>query len=174
MRFLSLGVQDKLLKASPILETWGNAKTLRNNNSSRFGKFIEVWLQKNRDFSSTIVGASNTTYILEKSRVVYQETGERNYHIFYQLLKGYIFLLKIFWALTHFKLAGSKKDFLEECRLTEIASDPNLCRYLNQSGCVEIDDVDDAADYEVTYSAYMEMGFKVEETRQLYRIAAGY
>ena len=95
MRFLSLGVQDKLLKASPILETWGNAKTLRNNNSSRFGKFIEVWLQKNRDFSSTIVGASNTTYILEKSRVVYQETGERNYHIFYQLLKGYPLPLKI-------------------------------------------------------------------------------
>ena len=85
------GVQDKLLKASPILEAWGNAKTLRNNNSSRFGKFIEVWLESpsHRDLTlSTIVGASNTTYILEKSRVVLQESGERNYHVFYQVGLG--------------------------------------------------------------------------------------
>ena len=83
-----VGVQEKLLRASPILEAWGNAKTLRNNNSSRFGKFIEVWLESpsHRDLTrSTIVGASNTTYILEKSRVVLQEQGERNYHVFYQV-----------------------------------------------------------------------------------------
>lgn len=81
------GIQEKVLKASPILEAWGNAKTLRNNNSSRFGKFIEVWFESKGE-NKTIIGSSNTTYILEKSRVVFQEAGERNYHVFYQLLRG--------------------------------------------------------------------------------------
>jgi len=84
----------RLQTASPVLEAWGNAKTLRNNNSSRFCKFTEIWfknsgeLQANLTPKYSIDGASITTYLLEKTRVVSQMKNERNYHIFYQLLAG--------------------------------------------------------------------------------------
>ncbi|VVD05376.1 unnamed protein product, partial [Leptidea sinapis] len=74
-------VERKVLASSPIMEAIGNAKTTRNDNSSRFGKFIEIHF----DNEYRISGASMRTYLLEKSRVVYQSSGERNYHIFYQL-----------------------------------------------------------------------------------------
>jgi myosin-5 len=73
---------DKLLKANPLLESFGNAKTARNDNSSRFGKFSQLEF----DFSNHLVGSRCTTYLLEKSRVVTQSPVERNYHILYQLL----------------------------------------------------------------------------------------
>ena len=68
-------VEQRILLANPLLEAWGNAKTVRNNNSSRFGKYIEMFL----DSSTRISGASNTNYLLEKSRVVSQSGPERNY-----------------------------------------------------------------------------------------------
>lgn len=74
-------VEKKVLASSPIMEAIGNAKTTRNDNSSRFGKYIEI--QFNKQFH--IIGASMRTYLLEKSRVVFQAPEERNYHIFYQL-----------------------------------------------------------------------------------------
>jgi myosin heavy subunit len=76
-----LQLEQKILNANPILEAFGNAKTLRNNNSSRFGRWTEI------NFSSKgqIIGASIENYLLEKSRVVHQNSGERNYHIFYQV-----------------------------------------------------------------------------------------
>ncbi|KNC46294.1 uncharacterized protein AMSG_02747 [Thecamonas trahens ATCC 50062] len=75
------GVESRLLKANPLLEAFGNAATLRNYNSSRFGKWMEVFF----DDSRAIVGANITNYLLEKSRVTQQAPGERNYHIFYEL-----------------------------------------------------------------------------------------
>lgn len=75
------GVEDAVLATNPLLEAFGNAKTLRNNNSSRFGKLIKIYFDKGHH----ICGALIQTYLLEKSRVVHQLPGERNYHIFYQV-----------------------------------------------------------------------------------------
>ena len=74
------GVEDAVLATNPLLEAFGNAKTLRNNNSSRFGKLIEIYFDRGHH----ICGALIQTYLLEKSRVVHQLSEERNYHIFYQ------------------------------------------------------------------------------------------
>eukprot|EP01033_Poteriospumella_lacustris_P012546 gene12547-8968_t len=150
----SSGIQEKILKASPILEAWGNAKTLRNNNSSRFGKYIEVWFDGN-----TIIGSSNTTYILEKSRVVKQASEERNYHVFYQLL------------------AGADVQQLSSYRLVDPSTQqpmpPDAFFYINQSGCVRIDDVDDAADHREAIAAFQEVGFSAQEVDDLFRVIAG-
>ncbi|XP_062849120.1 unconventional myosin-IXAb isoform X2 [Trichomycterus rosablanca] len=78
------GVEQIILGAGPVLEAFGNAKTAHNNNSSRFGKFIQVNYQEN----GTVRGAYVEKYLLEKSRLVYQEYNERNYHVFYYLLAG--------------------------------------------------------------------------------------
>ncbi|CAI2322616.1 unnamed protein product [Caenorhabditis sp. 36 PRJEB53466] len=77
-------IQERLLETNPILEAFGNAKTLRNNNSSRFGKFVQVHFAKN----GSLTGGFVSHYLLETTRVCRQAPGERNYHIFYQLIAG--------------------------------------------------------------------------------------
>jgi len=79
-----------VLAATPILEAFGNAKTILNNNSSRFGKFTKLLFSNRKrdgDFGR-ILGSSLNTYLLEKSRVVHQDNFERNFHIFYQITRG--------------------------------------------------------------------------------------
>jgi myosin heavy subunit len=147
----STGVHNRILLANPILESWGNAKTLRNNNSSRFGKFIEILMSRGGE----IVGSSNTTYLLEKSRVVFQESGERSYHVFYQLL------------------FGAPDSLLAQFHLLEMKNHPNEVAYINQSGCLRIEGVDDAADYQEVVEAQSLVGFPEGDSQVLLQMIAG-
>ncbi|KAJ0250323.1 Myosin-3 [Hirschfeldia incana] len=121
------GIEYEILKTNPILEAFGNAKTLRNDNSSRFGKLIEI------HFSETIKisGAKIQTFLLEKSRVVQCAEGERSYHIFYQLC------------------AGASPALREKLNLTS-AKEYN---YLSQSNCYSIKGVDDAERFQAVQEA---------------------
>ncbi|CAF5199663.1 unnamed protein product, partial [Rotaria magnacalcarata] len=74
-------LEDQIVQSNPVLEAFGNAKTSRNNNSSRFGKFIRIHFGS----SGKIAGADIEVYLLEKARVIFQQPAERNYHIFYQM-----------------------------------------------------------------------------------------
>ncbi|XP_022899670.2 unconventional myosin-Va [Onthophagus taurus] len=137
-------IEKKVLASSPIMEAIGNAKTTRNDNSSRFGKFIE--LQFNKQFH--ISGASMRTYLLEKSRVVFQAPDERNYHIFYQL-------------------CAARKE-LPYLNLAE----PNHFYYLNQGQSPIINGVNDFKEYNETTNALNLLGFSKEEQKEMFKILA--
>jgi myosin-5 len=82
-----LSIADQVLQSNPILESFGNARTLRNDNSSRFGKFVKIWFSRENQFGALrLIGTTIETYLLEKVRLVRQARGERNFHIFYELL----------------------------------------------------------------------------------------
>ena len=78
-------LEDKIVQTNPVLEAWGNAKTVRNDNSSRFGKFIRIHFNA----AGKLSGCDIVSYLLEKSRITEQQEVERSYHIFYQLLQPY-------------------------------------------------------------------------------------
>ncbi|XP_050358779.1 unconventional myosin-Va isoform X3 [Nymphalis io] len=137
-------VERKVLASSPIMEAIGNAKTTRNDNSSRFGKFIEIHF----DHQYRISGASMRTYLLEKSRVVYQSPGERNYHIFYQLC--------------------SASHYLPELKLDHQDS----FHYLNQGGCPNIDGVDDLKAFNDTKNALTILGVSESEQQNMFTVLA--
>lgn len=84
-KIVSSSLEDRVLSSNPLLESFGNARTLKNDNSSRFGKFIKISFNTN---TGSIVGASISNYLLEKTRITTQIEGERNYHIFYQVFSG--------------------------------------------------------------------------------------
>ncbi|XP_073974328.1 myosin heavy chain 10 isoform X3 [Rhodnius prolixus] len=138
-------LEQQLLQANPILEAFGNAKTVKNDNSSRFGKFIRI----NFDASGYIAGANIETYLLEKSRAIRQAKDERTFHIFYQLLAG--------------ASAEQRKEFILE--------DPKHYHFLT-NGMVQVPGVDDAAEFQATVSAMSIMGMSVEDLSALFRIVS--
>uniref|UniRef100_A0A8B9VR94 Myosin VB n=1 Tax=Anas zonorhyncha TaxID=75864 RepID=A0A8B9VR94_9AVES len=139
-------IEAKVLASSPIMEAIGNAKTTRNDNSSRFGKYIQIGFDKRYH----IIGANMRTYLLEKSRVVFQAEDERNYHIFYQLCASA--------SLPEFKDLGltCAEDFF----------------YTSQGGSTSIDGVDDADDFEKTRHAFTLLGVKESHQMAIFRIIA--
>ncbi|XP_063277517.1 unconventional myosin-Vb isoform X2 [Prinia subflava] len=139
-------IEAKVLASSPIMEAIGNAKTTRNDNSSRFGKYIQIGFDKRYH----IIGANMRTYLLEKSRVVFQAEDERNYHIFYQLCASS--------SLPEFKDLGltCAEDFF----------------YTSQGGDTSIDGVDDADDFEKTRHAFTLLGVKESHQMTIFRIIA--
>jgi myosin heavy subunit len=109
------GVEERVMATNPLLEAFGNAKTLRNNNSSRFGKLIDIHF----DTHMRICGASIQTYLLEKSRVVQPVSGERGYHIFYQVYLGQRFMRS--QALAIFIIEGALG-----CKCCDLPCPPRL------------------------------------------------
>ena len=138
-------VETKILKANPILEAFGNAKTTRNNNSSRFGKWIEVHF----DIRGQVGGAKITNYLLEKCRVTSQQSGDRNFHIFYQMLKTASV------CIPHGLGAGS-----------------SAFRY-TRGGSDAVDGVDDTAEFQEMIEAMAQLGFSQDESDATIQIAAG-
>eukprot|EP01104_Vermistella_antarctica_P015634 TRINITY_DN517_c0_g1_i4.p1 TRINITY_DN517_c0_g1~~TRINITY_DN517_c0_g1_i4.p1 ORF type:complete len:1377 (+),score=632.44 TRINITY_DN517_c0_g1_i4:234-4364(+) len=141
-------LEKQILEANPILEAFGNAKTLRNINSSRFGKFVEVYF----DDENFVAGAGITTYLLEKSRLVSQQKGERNYHIFYQMISGATDEERARWFLPN---------------------DPNAFEFLNKSGTTTIDGVDDSADFAHVRSAMTLCQIDDEQQENIFGLLSG-
>uniref|UniRef100_A0A8C7L9I6 Myosin IXA n=2 Tax=Salmoninae TaxID=504568 RepID=A0A8C7L9I6_ONCKI len=137
------GVEQIILGAGPVLEAFGNAKTAHNNNSSRFGKFIQVNYQE----SGTVRGAYVEKYLLEKSRLVYQEHNERNYHVFYYLLAG----------------------ASEEERSTFHLKKPEEYHYLNQD-CFTVEGEDLKHDFERLQLAMEMVGFLPATRKQIFSL----
>uniref|UniRef100_A0A8D3C5S1 Unconventional myosin-IXa-like n=1 Tax=Scophthalmus maximus TaxID=52904 RepID=A0A8D3C5S1_SCOMX len=137
------GVEQIILGAGPVLEAFGNAKTAHNNNSSRFGKFIQVNYQE----SGTVRGAYVEKYLLEKSRLVYQEHNERNYHVFYYLL------------------AGASEDERKAFHLLK----PEEYHYLNQD-CFTVEGEDLKHDFERLQLAMEMVGFLPATRKQIFSL----
>ncbi|KAF3813902.1 hypothetical protein GH733_017934 [Mirounga leonina] len=140
-------LEDQIIQANPVLEAFGNAKTIRNNNSSRFGKFIRI------HFGTTgkLAGADIESYLLEKSRVISQQATERGYHIFYQIL-------------------SNKKPELIETLL--LVPNPKAYHWVNQ-GVTVVENMDDGEELQITDVAFDVLGFSPEEKVSVYKLTGG-
>ncbi|KAL6606931.1 hypothetical protein ACP70R_042584 [Stipagrostis hirtigluma subsp. patula] len=138
-------VEQQVLESNPVLEAFGNAKTVRNNNSSRFGKFVEIQF----DRQGRISGAAVRTYLLERSRVCQISDPERNYHCFYLL-------------------CAAPQEEAEKYKL----GNPKNFHYLNQSNCYELVGVSDAHEYLATRRAMDIVGISTQEQDAIFRVVA--
>ncbi|KAF6210863.1 hypothetical protein GE061_013974 [Apolygus lucorum] len=138
------GVEQTILSAGPVLEAFGNAKTAHNNNSSRFGKFIQVNYKEN----GMVHGAVVQKYLLEKSRICSQGRNERNYHVFYYLL------------------AGASDQDRQQLHLKSV----DYYNYLNKSGCYVLDNVDEKYEFSRLKQSMEMVGFTMEKQRRLFAV----
>ncbi|CAF3429758.1 unnamed protein product [Rotaria socialis] len=138
-------ITEQILEASPLLESFGNAKTVRNDNSSRFGKYIEIYYSQ-----KSIVGAKLSDFLLEKSRIVTHSTDERNYHVFYELLEGFDTEEKRKYGLTT----------------------PEKYFYLNQGASMAIASKSDAHDFQSLLTAMKILNFTKVEQETIFKILA--
>ncbi|KAM0929591.1 hypothetical protein ACQ4PT_001616 [Festuca glaucescens] len=138
-------VEQQVLESNPVLEAFGNAKTVKNNNSSRFGKFVEIQFDK----YGKISGAAVRTYLLERSRVCQVSDPERNYHCFYML-------------------CSAPPEDVKRFKV----GDPRSFHYLNQTSCYEVANVDDAREYLETRNAMDIVGISQEEQDAIFRVVA--
>ena len=138
--------KDMVLATNPLLESFGNAKTLRNNNSSRFGKYLEIQFNQQGE----PIGANVQNYLLEKSRVVGQIRDERNFHIFYQFTK-----------------AAS-----QEHRTNFGVQQPTTYTYTSKSKCYDVAGIDDVADFKETVDAMRVIGMSQPEQDNVFRMLA--
>merc|ERR1719266_1866900 len=140
-------LEDRIVATNPILESYGNAKTSRNDNSSRFGKFIRIHFTS----SGKLCGCDIESYLLEKSRITQQQEVERSYHIFYQMLQPYVGELK------------------PKCQLSDDIYDYT---YVSQ-GKTTVSSIDDNEELEFTDQAFDIIGFSEDEKWNCYRITCG-
>jgi len=140
-----MSIEDQVLRSNPILEGFGNAKTLRNDNSSRFGKFIEIEFDK----AGKLESARISNYLLEKSRIVKQQPDERGYHAFYQLC------------------AGASSMELNSTLQVRDATD-----HAYTYGCTQIPGVDDQEQFEEMTECMRSLGFSQEESDSVFKILA--
>ena len=141
-------IEERIVRAEPVLEAFGNAKTVRNDNSSRFGKFIQLLF----DRSGRMVSGSIRSYLLEEGRVVSHEKGERGYNVFYQLC-----------ANRATKGAESERDLFR----------PENLHYLRQGQCPKIDGVDDAEAFEKLVESLQSLGLETSELTSVWRCIEG-
>ncbi|XP_014298358.1 myosin heavy chain, muscle isoform X6 [Microplitis demolitor] len=139
-------LEDQVVQTNPVLEAFGNAKTVRNDNSSRFGKFIRIHFGP----SGKLAGADIETYLLEKARVISQQALERSYHIFYQMMSGSVKGLKDMLLLSN-----NIRDY-----------------YFVSQGKTTIPGLDDGEELLVTDQAFDVLGFTQEEKDNIYKITA--
>merc|ERR1712180_469618 len=146
-----VSLEDQIVATNPILESYGNAKTARNDNSSRFGKFIRIHFTA----SGKLAGCDIVSYLLEKSRITEQQEVERSYHIFYQLIQPY----------------GDgicDGGLREKCRLSNDIYD---YIYVSQ-GKTKVESIDDNEELEYTEDAFNVLGFSSEEKFDCYMLTA--